>query len=67
MTVAGKEGGTLGSAEGLPQGLVSPEAQDRLQDTPELDYLTHIVMRLFENKRCVCHLRRLTANMVTFH
>ena len=34
------------------QGLVSAEAEERLQETPELDYLTHIVMRLFENKRC---------------
>ena len=33
-------------------GLVSPDAQARLNATPELDYLTHIVMRLYENKRC---------------
>ena len=49
---AGKEAGATGSAEGPLQGLVSPEAEERLQGTPELDYLTHIVMRLFENKRC---------------
>ncbi len=58
MDLAGKEGGTTGSAEALPQGLVSPEAQERLQETPELDYLTHIVMRLFENKRCASELGR---------
>ena len=35
-----------------PDGLVSADAAARLWDTPELDYMTHIVMRLFENKRC---------------
>lgn len=50
---AGKEAGVAeGSGEAPPQGLVSAEAEERLQETPELDYLTHIVMRLFENKRC---------------
>ena len=33
--------------------LVSQEAQGNLRKTPELDYLTHIVMRLYENKQCV--------------
>ena len=47
----GKEGGAEGAGEAPPQGLVSAEAEHRLQETPELDYLTHIVMRLFENKR----------------
>jgi len=46
-----KEGGPEGPGETPPQGLVSAEAEERLQGTPELDYLTHIVMRLFENKR----------------
>lgn len=32
---------------------MSGEAQDELRETPELDYLTHIVMRLYENKQCV--------------
>ena len=60
--MAGKEGGSAeGSGEAPPQGLVSPEAEERLQETPELDYLTHIVMRLFENKRCgACSLRLRT-------
>ena len=31
---------------------MSPDAAARLWNTPELDYMTHIVMRLFENKRC---------------
>ena len=35
-----------------PDGLVSADAAARLLNTPELDYCTHIVMRLFENKRC---------------
>lgn len=34
------------------KGLVSEEAQQRLRNVPELDYLTHIVMRLYENKQC---------------
>ena len=49
----GMDVGSEGSAEAPPQGLVSAEAEERLQETPELDYLTHIVMRLFENKRWV--------------
>lgn len=32
---------------------MSQEAQGNLRKTPELDYLTHIVMRLYENKQCV--------------
>lgn len=31
--------------------LVSQQAQEALRETPELDYLTHIVMRLYENKQ----------------
>lgn len=31
--------------------LVSEEALQRLWDTPELDYLTHLVFRMYENKR----------------
>jgi hypothetical protein len=32
-------------------GLVTPEAMRMLEATPELDYLTHIVIRLYENFR----------------
>ena len=35
----------------LPDGLLSPDAQRRLRDTPELDYMTHIVLRMYECKR----------------
>ena len=35
----------------------------KLRDTTELDYLTHVVFRMYENKRCAslprCCLRRL--------
>ena len=34
-----------------PRGLLSPDAQRRLRDTPELDYMTHVVLRLYECKR----------------
>lgn len=34
-------------------GLVSNSSQEQLDATPELDYLTHIVIRLYENKRCL--------------
>ncbi|KAK9821974.1 hypothetical protein WJX81_008214 [Elliptochloris bilobata] len=40
----GREGGGDG-------GLVSEEAMRRLRDTTELDYLTHVVFRMYENKR----------------
>ncbi len=43
---AGREGGGDG-------GLVSEEAMRKLRDTTELDYLTHVVFRMYENKRCV--------------
>lgn len=33
--------------------IVSEEAQKGLHDTTELDYLTHIIIRMYENKRCV--------------
>jgi len=42
---AGREGGGDG-------GLVSEDAMRRLRDTTELDYLTHVVFRMYENKRC---------------
>lgn len=41
----GREGGGDG-------GLVSEEAMRKLRDTTELDYLTHVVFRMYENKRC---------------
>ena len=31
--------------------LVSEEGLQHLWDTPELDYLTHVVFRMYENKR----------------
>ena len=40
--------------EETSKGLVSEPNQARLRETPELDYLTHIVMRLYENKQCLC-------------
>ena len=41
-----------GGAEGQPrEPLVSEEALQQLWDTPELDYLTHVVFRMYENKR----------------
>ena len=32
---------------------MSDAAARRLRDTTELDYMTHIVFRMYENKRCV--------------
>ena len=31
--------------------MVSEEAQQMLHDATELDYLTHIIIRMYENKR----------------
>ena len=31
--------------------LLSDDAQQHLWNTPELDYLTHVVFRMYENKR----------------
>lgn len=31
-------------------GIIGPTGQDILHHTPELDYMTHVVMRMFENK-----------------
>ncbi len=42
--VSGREGAGDG-------GLVSEEAMQKLRDTTELDYLTHVVFRMYENKR----------------
>eukprot|EP00884_Botryococcus_braunii_P003824 jgi/Botrbrau1/13442/Bobra.0082s0046.1 len=44
---------TLGRDEvGVNGGLVSEEAHSKLRhDTPELDYMTHIVFRMYENKK----------------
>ena len=33
--------------------LLSDDAQQHLWNTPELDYLTHVVFRMYENKRYV--------------
>ena len=35
----------------LGQSLLSDEAMQALHDATELDYLTHIVFRMYENKR----------------
>ncbi len=34
------------------EGIVSKAAAQKLHDTTELDYMTHIVLRMYENKRC---------------
>jgi hypothetical protein len=41
------------------EGLVDDEALQKIFETKELDYLTHIVLRMFENKtvrriECMC-------------
>ena len=36
------------------EGIVSKAAAERLHNTTELDYMTHIVLRMYENKKCVC-------------
>ncbi len=35
----------------MREPLVSPEAEDLLKHATELDYMTHLVFRMFENKR----------------
>ena len=45
----------LNAAPGEPlreEGIVSKAAAERLHNTTELDYMTHIVLRMFENKKC---------------
>lgn len=34
--------------------MVSEDAQQMLRDATELDYLTHIIIRMYENKRYAC-------------
>ena len=34
------------------ESLISEAAAQKLHDTTELDYMTHIVFRMYENKRC---------------
>ena len=44
----------LNAAQGEPlreEGIVSKAATERLHNTTELDYMTHIVLRMFENKK----------------
>lgn len=43
--------------------MVSEDAQQMLRDATELDYLTHIIIRMYENKRCAC--RSLTSVLPT--
>ena len=45
-SVAAGEDGTA-----VREPLVSPEAEDLLKHATELDYMTHLVFRMFENKR----------------
>ena len=41
-----------GANNGTPVSpMVSEEAQKMLHDATELDYLTHIIIRMYENKR----------------
>jgi hypothetical protein len=41
-----------GANHGSPvSAMVSEEAQQLLHDATELDYLTHIIIRMYENKR----------------
>ena len=42
------EGGPM-----MKDTLLSDDAQQHLWNTPELDYLTHVVFRMYENKRYV--------------
>lgn len=35
------------------EGIVSTAAAEKLHNTTELDYMTHIVLRMYENKKCV--------------
>ncbi len=45
---------------------MSDAAQEMLRSTTELDYMTHIVFRMYENKRCVrlplFHSRRVSVS-----
>ena len=34
------------------EGIVSTAAGEKLHKTTELDYMTHIVLRMYENKKC---------------
>ena len=34
------------------EGIVSTAAGEKLHNTTELDYMTHIVLRMYENKKC---------------
>ena len=44
--MAKKAGGCAGNDD---EPLLGEEAQRMLQDTTELDYMTHIVFRMYEN------------------
>lgn len=44
--------GNAGGSNGTPiSPMVTEEAQRMLHDATELDYLTHIIIRMYENKR----------------
>ena len=51
-SLSGGGAGAHAVTPGAPQRkcLLSEEAYDMLRDTPELDYLTHLVIRMYENK-----------------
>ncbi len=47
--------------------LLSDDAQQHLWNTPELDYLTHVVFRMYENKRYELFLSALILFLPTLH
>lgn len=51
------------------EGIVSKAAAQKLHDTTELDYMTHIVLRMYENKKCApvpMHVPVITAEEPAF-
>ena len=47
--------------------LLSDDAQQHLWNTPELDYLTHVVFRMYENKRYELFSSALILSLPTLH
>jgi len=50
-TIFWRHGAGGSEREEARESLVSEEGLQHLWDTPELDYLTHVVFRMYENKR----------------
>ncbi len=47
------------------EGIVSTAAAEKLHNTTELDYMTHIVLRMYENKKCaLAHPSQFHSQMV---